>query len=161
MKPLKHHTLKEYIHQLSAKTPVPGGGSAAALTGALGVALISMAANYSCGKNSLETIEKNIKEILGKSEKIKNCLLKLVDLDAQAYRDVVKARKASPVIKSKALNKARAVSLEVAEQCYQAIKLTPYLVQRGNLNLIADVQIAIELLLAAYHSAMVNVEFNQ
>src|SRR5690349_13823201 len=120
MKPYKHHTLKEYLQQLSLKTPVPGGGSAAALAGALGAALISMAANYSLGKNSSKGVEKNIKTILSKNEKIRKRLLELVDLDAQAYLAVVKTRQGSDLQKKNARKRARTVPFEVAKLCYEA-----------------------------------------
>ena len=160
MKKFKDCTLQEYLDCLSKKEPVPGGGSVAALTAALAAGLISMVANYSIGKNT-ESVERKIKTILEGSEKIRKRLLELVDLDAQAYLNVVKTRKAAPEIKKKALAQARQVPFEVGQLCYNAVQLTPYLVQKGNFYLMSDIQVANELLLAAFNSAMVNVRCNQ
>ena len=161
MSHFKNFTLKKYLDVLSEKTPVPGGGSAAALTAALGAALISMVANYSLGKGKPPSVERRIKDVLKKSEKIRRRLLELVDLDAQAYLQVVKARHKSPAEKEKAKKAARRVPLEVGWLCYSAVELAPVLVEHGNKFLLSDVQVAVEFLLAAFKSAMVNIEVNQ
>ena len=161
MKKYKIHTLQEYLTVLSQRTPVPGGGSAAALVGSLGAALISMTANYSLKRNQPPSVEVKIKTILKKSEAIRKRLLDLVDLDARAYLSVVKNRKATPDKKQKALRQARAVPQEVCRLCSQAIALTPFLVLKGNKYLLSDVKVAVEFLLAAFSAAKMNVEVNQ
>ena len=160
MRKYKNHTLKEYSDQLSLRVPVPGGGSAAALAGSLGAALISMVANYSLGKKS-KAIDGQIKKLLFKSEKIRKHLLELVDLDAQAYLQVVKTRHASAAVKKKALKKASDIPREVCRSCFSAVELTPFLVENGNRYLISDIEVAVELLNAAFNSALINVETNQ
>ena len=161
MKKFKNHTLQQYLKVLSSKIPVPGGGSTAALTGALGAALISMVIQYSLKKNSPASIEDKFKLTLFKVQKIRNRLLELVDLDAQAYMKVVKSHRAKREIKLKALKEARKVPLEVCRLCYESIKLTPFLAKQGNRYLLSDVQVAVELLLASFNSAMINVKVNQ
>ncbi len=143
------------------RVPVPGGGSAAALSGALGAALISMVANYSVRKDKPKPTDGKIKGILCESEKIRKRLLEIVDLDAKAYLGVVKTRKASPRIKNAALKKAREVPFETCRLCYKAVELTPFLVEHGNQYLLSDIRVALELLTAAFNSALVNVEINQ
>lgn len=157
----KNFTLKKYLDVLSDRAPVPGGGSAAALTAALGCALISMAARYSLGKGKGKQIESRIEKLLKQSEKFRGRLLSLVDLDAEAYLKVVKARKGSAAQKRAAAHAAAKVPLEVCRLCYSSVAVTPYLVQHGNKYLLSDVQVAVEFLLAAFNSAMVNVEVNQ
>ena len=161
MKKYKDQTLAKYLDALSSKTPVPGGGSAGALAGALGAGLISMVANYSIGKGKPKDVERKIKGSLKVSEKIKKRLLALVDLDAEAYLGVVNSKNAGTKLRNSALLKAREVPLEVCLLCYRAIELTPYLVAHGNKNLLSDVKVAAEILLAAYNSAMINVRINQ
>lgn len=161
MRKFKNHSVKEYLDELSLKVPVPGGGSAAALAGALGAALISMVANYSLGKNKSKTVDQKIKKLLKESERLRKRLIELVDLDAQAYLGVVKTRKSAPAIRKKALKRASQVPRETARLCYQGVLLAPYLVEKGNKYLLSDVEVALELLRAAYNSAMVNVETNQ
>ena len=155
IKKYKDSTVKEYLNALSAKIPVPGGGSAAGLVGSLGASLLSMVANYSLNRNQPQETEKKIKNIFSQSEKIKKRLLALVDLDAQAYMKVVKARQSSPKIKQAALSGAREVPQEVCSLCYQAIELTPFIVKHGNKRLLSDIQVAVELLLASFNAAMV------
>lgn len=161
MQKYKNQSLKKYLECLSAREPVPGGGSAAALVGALGAALISMVANYSVNKKKPKPADAKIRKTLQESEKIRKRLLELVDLDAKAYLRVVKTRHANPKIKKAALKNAREVPKEVCRLCYAAVKLTPILVTKGNRHLISDVRVALEMLTAAFHSAMVNVEINQ
>jgi len=161
VKKFKTHTLKEYSNALSAKKPVPGGGSAAALTAGLGVALISMVAHYSLGKNKSPKVDLKIKKILRKSEKLRKRLLDLVDLDAKAYLKVVAARKGSLKKKQNALNEAREIPMEVCRLSYEAMELTPFLVAKGNKNLLSDIQVSVELLMAAFNAAMVNVKINK
>ncbi|MCR4336689.1 MAG: cyclodeaminase/cyclohydrolase family protein [Candidatus Omnitrophica bacterium] len=161
MKLYQNHTLKEYIHQLGSRAPVPGGGSAAALSGALGAALISMVAEYSRGKTGSPAREKKNLQILKESQKISRRFLEYVDLDAQAYLQVVRTRKSPERMKKAALKKAQAVPLEVCKLAYQTLVLTPFLVEYGNPHLVSDVEVAIELLLATFESAMINVKINQ
>ena len=153
MKKFRHCTIKEYVDILSKKEPIPGGGSAAALTGALGAALISMVANYSLGRNQSSSTDKKIKSILKHSERLRKRLLELVDLDAQAYLNVVKAQTSLANVKQKALRKAREIPQEITKLCYQAVQLTPFLVEKGNKHLVGDVEAAVEMLLGAYHAA--------
>ena len=161
MKKYKAHTLQEYLTALSQKTPVPGGGSAAALVGSLGAGLISMTANYSTNRNQPRSVEVKIKTILKKSEIIRKRLLDLVDLDARAYLNVVKSRNIPSDQKKKALRQARAVPQEVCRLCLQAIDLTPFLVLKGNKYLLSDVKVAVEFLSAAFSAAKINVEVNR
>lgn len=157
----KDQSLAKYLDQLACREPVPGGGSAAALTACLGVALISMVAQYSKGKNKAKSADARIRAILKESEKIRKRLLVLVDSDAQAYLKVVKARKGHAKAKQAALRQAQKVPMEVCRLCYKALDLAPFLVKEGNRYLIGDIQVAGELLLAAFSSARINVEINQ
>ena len=161
MKKYKNHTLCEYLDVLSKKTPVPGGGSAAALTGATGAALVSMVANYSKGISQSRKTENKICSLLKQSEHIRKRLLELVDLDAQAYLGVVKARKQSAQVKKKALREAAKIPREVCRLCYKGIQLAPYLVEEGNPYLISDIEVAAEMFLAAFNSAYINVGVNK
>ena len=161
MERFKDYTLQKYLQRLSERTPTPGGGSAAALAGALGAALISMVAQYSLGKGKPKAVEQKIKNILQQSEKLRKRLLQLVELDAQAYLALVKSRKKDKKTQAAAKKRAREVPLEITQRCYEAVELTPYLVHHGNIYLISDIQVGNELLLSAFKSAMINVQINQ
>jgi methenyltetrahydrofolate cyclohydrolase len=161
MKPFKDHTLKEYLDQLAARAPVPGGGSAAALSSALGAALVIMVTQYSMGKGKSKAIEARFSKIIAKAEAIRERLLALVDEDAQAYLGVVAARKQDPKAQKLAARTAAKVPKEICTLSYQTVELTPFIVEHGNPYLMSDVEVAIELLLAGYHSAIVMVKANQ
>jgi len=154
LKKLKNYTVNEYCEALAAFIPVPGGGSAAALTGVIGVSLLSMAAHFSRGSTNNKADEKAIDKVLKETHKIRKRLLDLVDLDAQAYQKVVNTRKASQKVKAKADQQAQKIPLEVCRLCYRAVTLAPILVKKGNRYLLSDVQAAAEILLAAFNAAM-------
>ena len=161
MKKFKDHTLSEYLDRLSAREPVPGGGSAAALSSALGAGLIAMVTQYSLGKGKPAVVEAKLNKILEKAVDIRSQLLEMVDEDAKVYLDVVAARKFDKNAQKKAAQKALAVPRLICRLSYQAVELTPYLVDNGNPYLMSDVEVALELLLAGYHSAIVMVKANQ
>lgn len=154
-------TLNEYLLQLSSKESVPGGGSAAGLTAALGAGLVSMVTNYSIGrKANTAAMNKKFQSILKQSEAIRLRLLELASLDSEAYLELTAARNADKTTQKKASKKARAVPLEICKLCYKALDLTPYLVSHGNPHLMSDVQVAVELLEAGFNGAMVMVRVN-
>ncbi len=157
----KDRSLAFFLDALSARKPTPGGGSAAALAAASGAALITMVANYSLGKGSPKTVETKLKDIRRKSESIRKKLLACVDKDIAAYERVVKARKGTDRQKAAALRQARKVPADVCALCYEAVSLTPFLVKKGNKYLLSDVEVAVELLLAAFRSAEINIAINQ
>jgi formiminotetrahydrofolate cyclodeaminase len=139
--------IKKYLNDLAAKLPAPGGGSAAAMDAALGVCLISMVVNFTLGKPKYFKYESVLKNTLAKSEKLKGEFSNLIDLDVIAY-------------KSKNMRHALNVPFMVARLCFEAIKLCPPLITKGNLNLISDVAVAAILLESAYAAAYYNVEIN-
>lgn len=153
-------SLTRYLEQLAAHTAVPGGGSAAALTGASGAALISMVAAYSLNKGRSKTVEQRIRNLQKKADRIRGRLTALIDLDAEVYQSVVKTRKAGGAAYQRALKKARGVPQEICRLSREAVDLLPYLVENGNTHLISDVGVAAELLAAAFNSAGILIEAN-
>lgn len=155
MEKYRDYSLAEYSNALSARKPVPGGGSAAAYTAALGASLMAMVANYSISEK--QTVEHNqkFKKLLTKAESLRDRFLELVDLDAQAYLRVVESKNGSEKEKQSAEEGARRIPQEICELCYQAVDLAPFLVSNGNKYLLSDVEVAIELLQAAFNGAKV------
>ena len=143
----KNNTLAKYLDDLAAKLPAPGGGSAAALNGALGASLISMVVNFTLGKPKYAKYENDLKVALEKSERLRKELLDLVDLDVVAY-------------KSNNLRDALGIPFMVARLCFEGIKLCPGLIVKGNKNLISDVAVAAVFLESAFAAAYFNVEIN-
>jgi len=143
----KESTLTKYLDDLAAKLSAPGGGSAAALTAAMGTALISMVVNFTLGKPKYAQYENELKATLERSERLREEFLNLVDLDVNAY-------------KSKNIRDALDVPFMVCRLCFEGIKLCPDLIRKGNVNLISDVAVAAILLESAFTSADFNVEIN-
>ena len=157
----KDKTLQEYLDQLSRREPVPGGGSAAALTAAMAVSLISMVTNYSIGrKSNTKAVEKRLARILAQSEPIRLRLLELTSLDSEAYLKVSAARLLDKKSQAQAARDARAVSQEICKLCFKAVQLTPYLAEKGNPYLLSDVEVALELLVSAFNGARIMVRIN-
>lgn len=143
----KDSSLKKYLDELAGKLSAPGGGSAAALAAALGASLISMVVNFTLGKPKYACYENELKDILKKSEGLRDEFLNLVDLDVAAY-------------KSRNIRDALDVPFMLARLAFEGIKLCPPLVKKGNINLISDVAVAAVLLESAFSSAIYNVDIN-
>jgi len=162
--------LKNYLDDLAGKKPAPGGGSAAAFSAALAVSLLSMVANFTVGKEKFKAVEAEIKKSLALSEDLRLRLLALVDEDVAGYKKVAAAyklpkesaedKKKRGVEIEKALKEALAAPFAVCKCCHQAIKLCPVLAEKGNVNLVSDVGVAVVLLESAFQSGLINVEIN-
>ncbi|MFA5092999.1 MAG: cyclodeaminase/cyclohydrolase family protein [Candidatus Omnitrophota bacterium] len=143
----KTQSLKKYLDDLSAKLAAPGGGSAAALNAAMAASLISMVVNFTLGKEKYALYQAELKAILAKSERLRNDLLDLVDLDVLVYQ-------------SKDLRKSMDVPFMLARLTLQAAQLCLPLIKKGNVNLISDVGTAAVMLESSFVSARFNVEIN-
>ncbi|MDD5326189.1 MAG: cyclodeaminase/cyclohydrolase family protein [Phycisphaerae bacterium] len=161
---------KEYMDDLAAKKSAPGGGSAAAAVGAMGVSLLSMVANFTLGKKEYQYVEPEIREILSSSEKLRIVLEQLVDEDVAAYKKVSEAykmaketeeeKKARAETIQAALRIAMEAPLAVCRNLYEAAKLCRPLLEKGNTNLVSDVGVGAEFIAAGFVAALLNVEIN-
>lgn len=162
--------MKKYLDETASGAPTPGGGSVAALAGALGAALTSMVCNFTVGKKKYKDVEEEVTQILSESEDLRKRLLDLMVEDTQVYGEVSKAYgmpKDSPEEKEarteaiqKALRLAMQAPLEAAFCCHKILKINEPLIDRGNQNLISDVGVAVLLAESALRSAVLNVEIN-
>jgi len=143
----KDQSLEKYLFDLASKTPAPGGGSASALTASLATGLTSMVVRFTLGKTKYAKYNKELEIILDKSERLRQELLRLVDLDVVAYQ-------------SKNPRDALSVPFMVCRLCAEGIKLCPDLIKKGNINLISDVAVSAILFESAFVSASFNVEVN-
>lgn len=165
------NTIKKYLDDLAARLPAPGGGSSAALSGAMGSALISMVLNFTIGNEKYKPFEETAKEMLVKSEGLRKDFINFFDEDIKGYEVVSKAYKLpkdTPADKIKrkqaikeALKQATLTPLHVCEHSVEAIKLCPELAKSANKNLICDVEVPARLFEAAFYSAKINVVMNQ
>ena len=155
--------IKEYLDDLAAKKPAPGGGSAAALGAATALSLISMTANFTIGNPKYKDVEAEVKEILKLSEKLRKRAGELVDEDVVAYAKVSKAMKESAKDETKldqVFKDAMNPPFEVCKITIEAMKACERLAEIGNKNLITDTAIAAIMLEGAFFSAKFNVYIN-
>ncbi len=163
-------TLESYIDRLAGSEPEPGGGSAAALVGALGAARVTMVTNLTLGKEKYADVEGDMVKIQEESEVLRSRLENLVTLDALAYGKVATAMKlprdddsqkeARRRVLQAALQGAAEVPLEVAETALEVAKLSLPAAEKGNVNGVSDAGVAALLADAAAQSAALNVKVN-
>jgi formiminotetrahydrofolate cyclodeaminase len=162
--------LKTYSEALASGKPTPGGGSAAALVGALGAALNSMVANFTVGREKFAAVEEEVKKVLAESEQLRAQLERLTVADTEAYGRVAAAQKmpreteeekaARKAAMQEALKAAAEVPLAAVRAGHRTLALAAELVEKGNPNLITDVGVAAKFALAAMECAALNVEIN-
>ena len=163
-------TLESYLDKLAGVEPEPGGGSVAALVGAMGAALVTMVTNLTLGKDRYAAVQDDMAEIQASSEKLRRRLEELVTLDALAYGKVATAMKlprddeaqkeARRRVLQAALKGAAEVPLEVAETAVEVARLSLPAAEKGNVNGISDAGVAVLLADAAAQSAALNVKIN-
>ena len=159
-----------FLDDLAAATPTPGGGSAAAHSGAMGAALVAMVARLTVGKKKYSPIEAQMNEILNLAERLRHDLTADVDKDSAAFEDVIaafKLPKDTPEqenIRAEAIEKATLlaaqVPLMVAQKSVTVMALAERVVALGNLNAISDGASAAAMARAALTSAGYNVRIN-
>src|SRR5262245_37000850 len=109
---LARMSLEEFAAALAAGTPTPGGGSAAAATGALAASLLQLMCDLTIGREAYRAHEETARSVRARAEALRRDLLALVDRDAQAYDEVVRALRLAKG--TDAEKTARAVALEKA-----------------------------------------------
>ncbi|KAA0006143.1 MAG: cyclodeaminase/cyclohydrolase family protein [Thermoplasmata archaeon] len=162
--------LKDFIEELSSDSPAPGGGSVAALAGALSSALSSMVCNLTIGKEKYKDVEYDMEKILDRVEDIRERFMELIDRDTEAFNRVMDAFKLpknteeeKKIRKEKiqdALKGAALVPLETARMCAEMIELCKEIAEKGNKNSITDVGVAAIMAKAGLESAILNVKIN-
>lgn len=155
--------MKEYLDDLAAKKPAPGGGSAAALSAAIGACLMSMAANYTVGNPKYKDSEMKVADMLVKLSMFRERLQALIDEDVAAYSKLSKAmneHKKSPEKLEIFYKEASEVPFEICRITTECLKLCYELAILGNKNLVTDTAIAAILLEGAFFSAKYNVYIN-
>jgi glutamate formiminotransferase/formiminotetrahydrofolate cyclodeaminase len=162
--------LREFANELSLDSPAPGGGSAAALFGALSAALSSMVANLTVGKKGYEQAQEKMKEVAVKSQSLKDDLLRLVDEDTRAFNRVMEAfrlpRGNEEQIRAKeaaveaATKEATLIPLGVLGKCPSLLELAGFAARLGNRNSLSDAAVAGLAAEAAAGGAYNNVRIN-
>lgn len=163
-------TLNAFLDELASSSPAPGGGSVAALSGALGAALTSMVCNLTMGKKKYADVEGDLKKVLEQSEQLRDQFTELIDRDTQAFNKVMeayalpkdtdpqKALRAAAV--RGATKEATLVPLEVMKHCIDALALAQSVASKGNAQSVSDAGVSALMLHAALEGAGLNVRIN-
>jgi len=162
--------LTDFIAQLASGTPVPGGGSASALAGAMAAALVAMVARLTVGRPANAGEEMQALEILADAERLREELLALAEKDADAYSALVTARrlpKESPgerAVRAAAVETAGTIAtevpLETARLAEETLQLAVRIAPIGNRNAVSDAGVAALLAATAVRGAALNVRIN-
>jgi len=161
------HTL---LDRLSSSDPVPGGGSVAAIAGAMGAALVAMVAELTIGRADYSEHELTVRELLAAALERRQLLLALAEEDASAYQSVVAARRmpretepqreARAAALRTAMIAAARVPLQVANVAAEVLELASRIAPIGNRNAVSDAGVAAQLSGAALRGALLNVRIN-
>lgn len=170
MEKIAQKSCVDFIEVLASKAAVPGGGGAAALAGAIGMALGSMVCNLTTGKKKYAQYEETIQEILVKAAKLEEELLSMIDKDAEGFYPLSKAyglptsteeeKQYKAETMEKCLKVACEVPMDIVRLCFDSIKLHEELVDKGSKLAISDVGCGVQCLRAAILSGQLNVIIN-
>lgn len=158
--------MKEFLDALADSSPVPGGGGASALAGALAAALCSMVGNLTTGKKKYAAYEEDIQRILKEAVAAAEDLYELIAADAKAFAPLAEAYgipKDDPTregIMEEALQAASAVPMRIAERAFSLLPLLEELEEKGSRLALSDVAVAASLCGSALESAVMNVYIN-
>lgn len=162
--------LRHFLDKLATKSPEPGGGSVAALTGALGAGLVSMVGNLTLGKDKYKDVQSQVEELLKDSEKLRLEMQDLIQKDTEAYGALsavykmpknTDAEKAARTAKMQdALKTACQVPFEIGLKSLDVAKLSKRAAEIGNVAAVSDAGVAALLAQACAQSAALNVKIN-
>jgi glutamate formiminotransferase / formiminotetrahydrofolate cyclodeaminase len=158
--------IEPFIEQLAAPAATPGGGSAAAASGAMAAGLAGMVASMSRGKKAYLQYERELSEAIARLSQLREELKTAIDADAEAYNAVMKAYKQAQEsanadgIIAAALKQATSVPLGVAERAREVAVIAEKLAPITNPNMKSDLTTARAMARAAIEGALANVEIN-
>lgn len=163
-------SVEKFLDELASGHPTPGGGSAAAIMGAMGAALVSMVCNVTIGKKGYEAVEGEMRAVLEESEKVRRRLEAMVAEDIAAFDSILaayKLPKATDEDKSRraeaiqaGLRRATETPLDCARVCAEVIALSRRASEHGYLNVISDGGVGVLAGFTGLRSAALNVYIN-
>lgn len=163
-------TCEEFVEVLASKAPVPGGGGASALVGAIGMALGNMVGSLTVGKKKYADVEADIIALKEKATALQADFLRLVEADAEAFEPLAKAYGMPRETEEEKAEKARvmaivlkdacAVPMEIMEKCCEAIDVIEEFAAKGSALAISDAGVGVVFCKAALLGASLNVFIN-
>lgn len=167
---IKDKSIQALLEELASSTPTPGGGSAAALAGAMGAALISMVCSLTVGRKRFAEVEDELRGVLEEAQTLQRQLAGLADADSQAFDQVMAAYRlpkatdeeqaARQVAIQAAFRQATQVPLETVTACAAVIGLAGQVVSKINPNALSDAGVATLVAEAGLRGAQLNVAIN-
>jgi len=162
--------VKDFTTELASSSPAPGGGSVAALSGALGAALLAMVCRLSVGKKGCESFEDEIKDGLSQAERLHESLLSQVDLDTEAFNAVIAAFRMKKDTEEEKKARADAIQrgykeavqspLKIAGECLSVLRVAEGLLGKINVNAASDIGVGALEAYAGLEGAIMNVQIN-
>jgi len=155
-----------FLDRLASKEPTPGGGGAAALVGAIGIALGNMTGSLTVGKKRYADVEEDIIELNKRAEELRKELYDLIEGDAEAFMPVARAYsipKDDPMrdeVMETALKGAAEVPFQIMRKCCEALEIIEEYAKKGSILAISDAGCAAAMCKAAIESAALNVYVN-
>ena len=163
-------SIREFLDELASSAPTPGGGSAAALVGAVGAALLAMVGNLTAGKKGYEAVDRSMRDLVAESDRLRSELVRLADEDVRVFGEVMAAyrmprgddaeRAARRAAIQRALLDATEAPLELARVCSEVIDLAATAAEEGNTNVVSDAGVGVVAAHAALRAAALNVWIN-
>ena len=159
-------TVASFTEVLASPAPVPGGGGASALAGAVGIALGDMVGELTTGKKKYAAVEEDIRALMARAQNLRVKLLDLVDGDAEAFAPLAKAYgipKEDPnraQIMEEALKTACSAPMEIMRACAEAIDIIAEFAEKGSRLAVSDAGCGAVLCKAAMQAASLNVYIN-
>ena len=159
---------EDFLSRLASKAPAPGGGGAAALVGAAGVALGNMVGNLTTGKKKYAAVEEEILALNARAEALRKRLEALVHADAftplaAAYglpRETPEQQAHKAAVLAEALDGACAVPLDIMDACCEGIRLASDYAEKGSVLAVSDAGCAALFCKAALQASALNVAIN-
>lgn len=158
--------IDKFLAELASSAPTPGGGGAAALCGALGIALGNMVGNLTLGKKKYADVQEDIQALNAEAEALRADFVTLIDADAEAFAPLSRAYsipKDAPgrdEIMESALLRAAEPPLEIMRKCAEALDVIADYAAKGSALAISDAGCAAALCGAALQAAALNVRIN-
>ena len=167
---IKDIPVEQFLAELASSAATPGGGSAAAIIGAQGAALVSMVCNLTIGKKKYAEVEADMQTVLAKSESLRERLTGMIQDDVRAFDKVMAAygmaketdaeKSARDAAIQDALKEATDVPLKCCHAAREVIDLAAVAADKGNVNVISDAGVGVLAGYAALRSAALNVFTN-
>jgi len=160
----------DFLDDLASNLPAPGGGSVAALSGALGAALVSMVCNLTLGKKGYEGVQADIEALLAQSEALRHEMVGLLEADVAAYtaysqtakmpKDTDEQKAVRATAMQVALKNATMPPMHIAEAAVKIMDLCMPAAEKGNKWAVSDAGVAVLMAEAALRAAALNVLIN-